>query len=247
MTRPLVLAFCLLSAACASHIPGLRSSEYSATDPLSGLFDLKSKEETQASGAIWPASDGPIMIEIEEFDSPTVDALKELLPELEAAGHQELTIRIDSYGGSVHWGMEMIQLLENSGLYVQCVVDTKAMSMGFFLLESCNERLMTKRSTLMAHEPWTKTQGHATDLEDTAKRLRVLTNSMVEIAVEKMKISKEEFLRRIDAKEWHMGWEEAMEVGAIDGTISVSELPRQYNMQIKQLSLLDLLTGGSKK
>ncbi|NDD55628.1 hypothetical protein EBZ39_17480 [bacterium] len=69
---------------------------------------------------------------------------------------------------------------------------------------------------------------------------------MVEIAVEKMKITKAEMMQKINGKEWHMGWEEAMQVGAVDGTVKVNELPKKYNMKIKELSLLDLLGGSSK-
>ncbi|NDC25725.1 MAG: hypothetical protein EBZ49_16565, partial [Proteobacteria bacterium] len=97
-----------------------------------------------------------------------------------------------------------------------------------------------------AHEPWTRTQGNANELQETAIRLRILCESMVEIAVEKMKITKAEMMKKIDGKEWHMGWEEAMKVGAVDGTVKVDELPKKYNMKIKELSLLDLLGGSSK-
>lgn len=244
MIRAFVLSFCLISLACSSHIAGLRSEpEY----PQAGLFSLDalSGDNDSSQDIVWPESEGPLMVEVEEFDEPTYDALKGLLPQVKDAGHKEITIRIDSYGGSVHWGMEMMQLLENSGMHIRCVVDTKAMSMGFFLLESCDERLMTKRSTLMAHEPWTRTQGNATELEETALRLRVLCESMIEVAAEKMHMSKAQMLQKINNREWHMGWEEALQVGAIDDTIAVHDLPRQFNMKIKQPSLLDLL-GGSK-
>lgn len=246
MIRVFILSFSLVSLACSSHIAGLRSEPY---DPQAGLFslDLSSEEKKPSQETVWPASEGPLMVEVEEFDEPTYNALKALLPKVSGAGHKEITIRIDSYGGSVHWGMEMMQLLENSGMHTRCVVDTKAMSMGFFLLESCDERLMTKRSTLMAHEPWTRVQGHATQLEETALRLRVLCESMVEVAVERMHITKAEMMQKISGREWHMGWEEALRVGAIDGTIGVHELPQQLNMKIKQPSLLDLLGGSTKK
>lgn len=251
MTRPLILAFVLLSASCANHLSGLRSDNQllaqESEDNFSGLFSFDPETKNQPAEVIWPASEGAIMIEIEEFDEPTLNALKETLPRIKDAGHEDLMIRIDSYGGSVHWGMQMIQELETSGLKVSCVVDTKAMSMGFFLLESdaCQQRLMTTRSTLMVHEPWTQTRGNATQLEETAKRLRTLGNSMLNMAIERMSICKDEILKKVDNKEWHMDYEEALDVGAIDDVISPSDLPKQYKMQVKELSLMDLL-GGSK-
>lgn len=247
MMRPFVLAFVLLSASCAGQLSGLRSDNglLNSSDNLNGLLSFNPPTEVEVKEPIWSSSEGPIMVEIEDFDEPTVKALQKALPQIKSAGHQDLTIRIDSYGGSVHWGMEMVQTLETSGLNIRCVVDTKAMSMGFFLLESsaCKERLMTTRSTLMVHEPWTQARGNSTQLEETAQRLRILCDSMVNMAAERMSISKDEILDRIDNREWHMDFEEALNVAAIDGTIHPNDLPKQYKLEIKELSLLDLLGG----
>lgn len=234
MLRVAVLSLVVFAAACAGRSPGLRTTS-EPLDPQAQGFSLLSSSASASSQDVPGADAGPIMIEIEEFDEPTLNALKKTLDEVKAQGHLQLWIRIDSYGGSVHFGMEMIQAIEDADLQTICVVDSKAMSMGFFLLESeaCTERLMTKRSELMAHQPWTQSQGNATDHEDTAARLRTLTRSLLEMAAARMTLTVPELEAKIENRDWYMTWEEALAVKAIDGTVTRAQMPALFKMSIQ--------------
>ena len=64
-----------------------------------------------------------------------------------------VVLRINSPGGSVLAGFDLARYLEETGIQVVCVVDGEAASMAFYILQSCDVRLMTSRSMLMAHEP----------------------------------------------------------------------------------------------
>lgn len=188
-------------------------------------------------------SSKPVIITLEDFDESSIDPLLETLEQLKSEGFKDLWIKIDSYGGSVHWGHKVAQAIEMYGSPVTCVVDTKAMSMGFYFLQSCDKRLMTKRSTLMAHEPSVSVDGKAGALEDEVKALKVMMDGFIEQCLLRMTISKAEFKQRTDGHDWYMGWEEAMKYKAIDGTILPKEIPSQYVKVQRKPSLLELLFG----
>lgn len=174
----------------------------------------------------------PIMIEVEEFDAQSIETSLNTLESLKKAGFKDVWVRIDSYGGSVDEGMQLIQAIEGYGSPVTCVSDTKAMSMGFFLLQACDQRLMTKRSILMAHEPSMTSRGNVHELQSEMDYLRLMMEGFIDHCLERMNISKEEFKKKTENKVWYMGWEEAMKVGAVDDTISPNDLPPLLDVEV---------------
>ncbi len=183
----------------------------------------------------------PITLVVEDFDEGSVSAVITEMKAFKAAGNKNLWIKIDSYGGSVHWGMKLVQEIEQYGSPVTCVVDTKAMSMGFYTLQSCDRRLMTKRSQLMAHEPSARIQGTAQELEDEAKSLAVMADGFIEHCIAKMAITKKGFKEKIHNKVWYLGYEEALKYKAIDDTIAPKDIPSVYPVMAAPVDLLKLL------
>lgn len=184
----------------------------------------------------------PIVLEIEEVDEATVPALMEQLDLAKKAGHKDIWIKLDTYGGSVHWGNELKQFIENFGQPITCVVDTKAMSMGFLILQSCDTRLMTKRSELMVHEPWTRVAGGAAELTQTAEHLKVMGRALLEDAAERMGMPVEEMAAKCaNGAEWYIGWEEAVKINAVDRIINKNDIPP--STKVKGKTFLELLLG----
>lgn len=195
---------------------------------------------------IAPQDDDRVMIDLTDIDDDTVKPIIEKLKQFKAQGRKDVWIRVNSFGGSVDTGHQLMQVIEGYGSPITCISDTKSMSMGFYILQSCDKRLMTKRSVLMAHQPSTQIQGNSQKLRDEAKYLDILMNGFVETCVERMAITKEEFLEKTQDKIWYMGWEEALRYKAIDGTISPRALPSKLVEIEKKPNLLQLLLGGKK-
>ncbi len=202
--------------------------------------------EVLASVASQPSiAAGAPMLEIREFDMPTAKGLSKKLTELDGKGHDTIYIKINSYGGSIHWGMEIIQRLESMKTPITCIVDWKAYSMGAFLLESpaCDTRLMTKRSTLLFHEALAnETGGNAHELRDTADHLEAISQALIAGTAERLKISEAELTAKITHKNWTMSYKTALEIGAIDDTIAVSDLPKVT--EFDRPSLFEMLMGS---
>jgi ATP-dependent protease ClpP protease subunit len=170
-------------------------------------------------------------IAVRDFDDANTEIVSRLAKRQLASGAPYLIFNIDSFGGSFFSGMELIKRLEDlkakAGVKAVCIVDVKSMSMGFLFLQSrvCDIRLMTKRSMLLAHGGSSQVRGTAQEIEQGLAFIRVLNAAAAEIESARLNISMEEFLRRIEGKDWIMGWREALEVGAVDGIIDDADLP----------------------
>lgn len=170
------------------------------------------------------------------FDSP-VDPISVMafLAELEAheqAGQKAIVVELDTPGGSVGAGMVMSKAIERSPALIVCVVDGMAASMGLYLLQSCDVRVMTKRSLLMGHEPSAGMAGQPSELESLADLLRRLSRAMAYHIVAKTRLSLEDYLSRIsNGREWWMNVEEAVDFAFVDFAVdSVSEIIRQVEL-----------------
>ncbi len=137
-----------------------------------------------------------------------------------AKAGQIVMLDINTPGGSLSTGFELEKALESTPAQVFCVVDGDAYSMGFYLLQSCQYRVMTKRSSLMAHEPLEVTQGPTPltirTLEDIQADLHTSARALAEQAISRMKMTYEEFFAKVHAKNWFMAWPEAQARGAVD-------------------------------
>lgn len=151
----------------------------------------------------------------------TMRATDELFDAKDDAGYPEaMVIELNSSGGNVDEGFLMAKAIEDVDFPVVCVVDGDAMSTAFYILQSCDYRVMTKRSNLMAHEPafvTTNFVGRGLDWTNKAEALRTAARGMAEQESRRMKVTVEEFQRRTAfGQEWHFTWEDALKYGAVD-------------------------------
>ncbi len=214
-----LLAIAFLFSACAPAV--VANTKTTSIDKLRVL----------ASSAVVsaPPDNDAVMLEIKEFDAPTFMGLSKKLDELDKKNLDKIYLKLYSYGGSIHWGMEIIQRLEAMETPITCVVDWKAYSMGAFLLESdaCDKRLMTKRSTLLFHNPLVDgVGGNAHELKNIASRLEAMGAALMAGTAERLKISEDELMAKVDDKDWTLAYREALKVGAIDDLIKVSDMPK---------------------
>ena len=146
-------------------------------------------------------------------------------------------IEVNTPGGSMDDGHEISRSIEMAPFPVVCVVDGKSASMGMYILESCDTRVMTKRSMLMVHQVALNVGRGArltqTLLENAQDTIRVATRAYVEWVSHRMKVKTGEVLQKINnGREWWLDWEEAIKVGAVDKVIEGP--PNAYLNQLKK-------------
>lgn len=161
-------------------------------------------------------------------NADSVDAAVTDLRVAVAAGAEAIVLTIDTPGGSVFDGIRLAKVIEAAPVPVYCVVDTLAASMGFYLLQSCDVRLMTRRAMLMAHAPSGAgpQRGNAEDFEVIVQRLRALEKALSEHSCRRLKMLPGECAARMGGgRELWLTWAEALDVGAVDAVVlSVGEL-----------------------
>lgn len=162
-------------------------------------------------------------------DMPLAVALMQFT-RLAEGGAREITLRIDSFGGSValghRWGKEMEDLKKRHGIKVTCIVDGAAYSMGAVILESplCDQRLATKRSTILFHNGSVGVRGTAADLEQAALYLVALNQAMALVVCDRIGMPLAEYQARIAHADWIMAVTEALALNVIDGVVSPAEI-----------------------
>lgn len=143
-----------------------------------------------------------------------------------------IVLEINTPGGSIWDGFELVKVIENSKIPVICVVDNNALSMGFYILQSCNVRLMTKRSALMAHLP--SVGGHiggtAKEYENVSEGLRVTGEGLVYHMAHRMRISPEDMAAKLaGGVDWWMSYKDALIFGAVDDAVeTVADVVGSY-------------------
>jgi ATP-dependent protease ClpP protease subunit len=160
-------------------------------------------------------------------ENSSVDPLIVAISEINATEAPYFVLEINTPGGSVSDGFRLVKAIETSPKMSVCVVDGEGYSMGFYILQSCNVRIMTKRSTLMAHEPaFGSISGlNRGKLKSLLDALNASTFAANEFMCKRLNVSKTVCESKIH-NEWWMEWKEAFAVRAVDAVIdNVSQIP----------------------
>lgn len=135
---------------------------------------------------------------------------------------EALVIEINSPGGDIQPGLDIIWLIENVSVPTVCIVDGDASSMAAQISQACTTRVITKRSSFMIHEPtWgLQVMGQPNDWKNVAGSIEAQTKAMCESFARRMHIDPAAIRDRIEgAKYWEMNWREAWEWGAFDEVV----------------------------
>ena len=159
-------------------------------------------------------------LKLREIDEVSVEYFLEQFAARVDGGATEVLIDINSPGGSVFAGLDIIEAFrasEAKGVRTVCRVDGMAASMGALILQSCTERQMTKRSTVMFHEPEIGgVGGKSHELRRWAQTLEDLGHYLAILASARLNITVAEYEDRVRDRELWLSWDEALRLGAVD-------------------------------
>ena len=133
---------------------------------------------------------------------------------------KDISLYINSPGGSVTAGMSIYDTMQ----YIKCDVSTicigMAASMGAFLLSSGTKgkRLALPNAEIMIHQPSAGTQGQITDMAIHLKRLEIIKKRMNQILADNTGKSVEEVTAACERDNF-MSAEEAKAFGLVDKVI----------------------------
>ena len=134
------------------------------------------------------------------------------------------TIHLNSVGGSIHAGNSIIdELIAHSlrgGGTHEITIKTRglAASMGGMILQAGDHRAIGRNSMLMIHRGGADgVSGTADDIADVAEWFRRDTDWMISYFLDRTTaITREEFVAKIDRRDWWLNSTEALAIGFVD-------------------------------
>jgi ATP-dependent Clp protease protease subunit len=155
---------------------------------------------------------------------------KVFLDELKALGPvAELTLRINSPGGSVFDGVAIYNALKRHQAAITVWIDGIAASIASMIAMAGDEIVMPENAMLMLHDPSGLVLGTAADLRSMAEALDKMAAAMVAAYRDKSRAGDAEIAALMSAETW-LSAEEAVELGLADRVEQPIQMAAQFDL-----------------
>lgn len=139
---------------------------------------------------------------------------------LDSISHDDISIYINSPGGSVSSGLAIYDTMQFISSDVSTICVGMAASMGAFLLSSgtIGKRFTLPNSDIMIHQPLGGAEGQASDIKITSDHIVLLRKRLNKILAKNTK----QTLRKIEKdteRDYYLDAREALEYGLVDKII----------------------------
>ena len=158
-----------------------------------------------------------------EIDDNTANVVIAELLYLDSINNDDISLYINSPGGSVSAGMAIFDTMNYIKSDVSTICIGIAASMAAFLLAcgKSGKRYCLPNSEVMIHQPLGGVQGQATEIKIVAERIIKLKNKLNQILSEKTNKKLTEIEKDTD-RDYYMNSQEALEYGIIDKIITTN-------------------------
>jgi ATP-dependent Clp protease, protease subunit len=154
--------------------------------------------------------------------STSPNAFKEELSQYKG---KDITVWIDSYGGSVFAAAGIYNALKEHDGKVTVKIDSKAMSAASVIAMAGDEVLMSPMAVMMIHNPLTTAYGNMHDLRKVADILDTVKESIVNAYALKTGRSRSKISQMMDDETW-MSANVAVKEGFADGILYQEDKPQ---------------------
>ena len=137
----------------------------------------------------------------------------------------DVTIHLDSQGGSVSDGLAMYNAIMQHDGEVTIHIDTIAASIATVIACAASKLVINSNAKFMIHRCWTQAMGNCKDFRSTADVMEMMDNDLAASYAEKTGKSSEDLLSMMDAETW-MTAEEALAQGFVDEIHKIEKKPR---------------------
>lgn len=113
-------------------------------------------------------------------------------------GNSPITILMNNVGGDIYHGLAIYDAIANCKNHVTVKVYGHAMSMGSWILQAADQRIMSKNSKIMIHYGYSSASTNARNFMKWSKEYDILTKMMEDVFLEKMngiEITQQEFFK----------------------------------------------------
>lgn len=148
-----------------------------------------------------------------EIDKKSAAKVREALAAL--GGKKDVSLFLNSEGGSCVQGIEMYHAIRRHEGKVVATVDGLAASMASVILQAADERHVSRGSYVMIHNPSAPAEGEAGDLRHTADVLDKIRSDMLDIYEASTGLDREKIAKMMD-DETYLTADEAVKLGFAD-------------------------------
>ena len=153
-----------------------------------------------------------------------------LLESLKALGDGPVTLRINSYGGSVDEALAMIEILSRHDGEVDVTVDSIAASAAS-LFPAYFPSSAAPHARIMIHNPWGVAMGDAEEFRKQADILDMYRDSLIHIYENAMGVDRSDIQSILDAETWYNASDAVLaglvdEVGVGSVAVEAPEMPQ---------------------
>lgn len=153
----------------------------------------------------------------------------EILDVLIRADGRPVLIEINSPGGVADEGLAIHKILRASKSPTTCLVNGRAASAAFLVLQGCTRRSMTSTSYLFMHEPTIVFAQGATltpaPMEMALASLDKTADDMAKIIAPRLDMSVDAYKARVRGEGWTMRADDAISANAIDVVVDGTRSP----------------------
>ncbi len=172
----------------------------------------------------------------ESWWDETVTA-KQFVKDIAAIEADEITVRINSYGGSVTDGIAIYNAIKRHSAKVTVSIEAAAYSIASLIAMAGDTVEMAENALLMIHAPWGYAGGNSVELREFADMLDKYAQSMASSYVSKSGQSQDEILALLtDGKDHWYSAEEAKAAGFIDSISNAVTVAASARIQAAGLS-----------
>jgi len=177
-------------------------------------FDIKAKAATETQSA---SAEIFIYSEIgESWWGESVSA-KDFISQVNDLDVEQITVRLNSYGGSVSDGIAIHNAIKRHKAKVTVAIDGVAMSIASLIAMAGDEVEMAENALFMIHAPWTWADGNAVQLREIADNLDTWAAAMANSYASKTGKSYDDCLALLtDGKDHYFTAQEAQSAGYVD-------------------------------
>ncbi|MDI2019707.1 ATP-dependent Clp protease proteolytic subunit [Paenarthrobacter nicotinovorans] len=143
----------------------------------------------------------------------------EFVTELAALDVENINLYVNSPGGSVFDGTAIMNALRRHKAHVTATVDGLAASAASFIVQAADEVVMGFGAEMMIHDASAVCWGNASDMEETAKVLNQLSETIASVYAERAGGTTEEWRTAMHAETWYTA-EEAVAAGLADRVVT---------------------------
>ena len=177
-------------------------------------------------------------------DSYTAKDIIQQLLTFDREGNDEITMYINSPGGSVTSMFSIIDIMRAIKSDIRTVVVGTAASAAAVIAACGDTRLITKNSQIMVHEVWTVMGGSMSDLDETVVRMSQEQNKLLMILSEACGKSVDEIKALIKKNDKYFSAQEAISFGIADtivedGAAQILKLSEGVNCEGYEIAVND--------